>query len=404
MLDFDTAQRQLAVAVARPDPGQAQICALREAAGRILAAPFVAAIDLPQHDNSAMDGYAIRHVDHHGPDTRFPVQQRCYVGETPEPLQPGKATRLFTGSLIPAGADTVVMQEDCEEHDGVVCIRRLPAPGAYIRARAGDMAQGATLLPAGTRLGATQIAMLAAQGAAQVRVYPRLTVGILTTGDEIVPPGTPLQSAQTYNANGFMLAALLEGMGAVVQHMIHAADTQADLESALNRLAQDCDLILSIGGVSVGEKDLIKPAIEALGGKLDWWRVNMKPGKPVARADLYGKPLVCLPGNPVSSFVVYTLLVSPLVRSLQGRVEVFPSVDTGIARHEIANRENRTEFVRVRAQASDQHPHLLTAYPQQGSNIVSSLPWASGLAKIPAQTTVTAGSALEYYPLVLWTA
>jgi len=403
MLDFDTAQQRLALVAARPDPHRTELCALRHAAGRVLATPFVAAIDSPQHDNSAMDGYAIRYADYRGPEVRFPVQQRCYAGQAPEPLQPGQATRLFTGSLIPAGADTVVMQEDCEEIDGAVHIRQAPVQGAHIRQRAADMARGATLLPAGTLLGAAQIATLAAQGTAQVQVYPRLKIGILTTGDELVPPGMPLTASQTYNANGFMLAALLEGMGAVVPQMIHAADRQDDLESAFGRLVQDCDLVLSIGGVSVGEKDLVKPAIASLGGKLDWWRVNMKPGKPVALADLCGKPLVCLPGNPVSSFVVTTLLVSPLVRALQGRAHLFPTVYTGIAKHDIVNLEKRTEFVRVRAQQSDQHAHLLTAYPQQGSGIISSLPWASGLARIPAQTTVTAGSPLDYYPLSLWT-
>jgi len=401
MLDFDIAQQQLAVAAPRPE--RVEVCALRDAAGRVLAAPFLAALDLPQHDNSAMDGYAIRHQDYAGPQTRLPVQQRCYAGQVPDPLRPGHATRLFTGSLIPAGADTVVMQEDCVDADGMVCIRQAPVKGAYIRPRAGDMARGAILLSAGTRLGAAQIAMLAAQGAAQVQVYPRLCVGILTTGDELAPPGAPLAPAQTYNANGFMLAALLEGMGATVAHMLHAADAQGALEAALTRLARDCDLILSIGGVSVGEKDLVKPAIESLGGTMDWWRVNMKPGKPVALARLGGKPLVCLPGNPVSSFVVYTLLVSPLVRTLQGRADIFPAVYTGIAQHSITNAEGRTEFVRVRSEPAPQHPHGLTAYPQQGSNIVSSLPWASGLARIAAKTTVAAGSPLDYYPLALWT-
>jgi len=400
MLDFDAAQQQLAD-VATP-PTQVQTCDLRRAAGRILAAPFVAALDAPQHDNSAMDGYAIRHADYRGPDAGLPIQERCYAGQSPTPLQPGHATRLFTGSLIPAGADTVVMQEDCVETDDMVRIRQAPTRGAYIRRRAEDMARGTTLLSAGTVLGAAQIAMLAAQGAAQVQVYPQLKVGILTTGDELVPPGIPLEPSQTYNANGFMLAALLEGMGVRVVHMQHAADTQAALSAAFTRLAKDCDLILSIGGVSVGEKDLVKPAIESLGGTLTWWRVNMKPGKPVALAQLQGKPLVCLPGNPVSSFVVTTLLVSPLIRTLQGRAQRFAPIYTGVATHAITNAEHRTEFVRVRAEPSSQHVLALTAYPQQGSGIISALPWASGLARIAGNTTAPAGAPLDYYPLALW--
>jgi len=400
MLDFDTAQAQLVNAAPRPHTHET--CALRHCAGRVLAAPFIATLDLPPHDNSAMDGYALRHADVYYPDTRLPVQQRCYAGEVPAPLQAGKATRLFTGSLIPANADTVVMQEDCSETDGMLTIQSLPTPGAHIRRRASDMAQGSTLLPAGSLLGAAHIAVLAAQGAAHVPVYPRLKVGVLTTGDELIAPGKPLQTAQLYDTNGVMLAAMLNDMGAVVPHVLHAADTQNALTSALTRLQQDCNLILSVGGISVGEKDLVKPAITALGGQLDWWRVNMKPGKPVALARLGNTPLVCLPGNPVSAFVVFLLLVSPMVRAMQGRATVLPATETGTSAQDMANHNTRTEFVRVQAIPDGAQSKLLTHYPQQESNIISSLPWASGIARIPAQTVIPAGGSLIYYPFASW--
>lgn len=400
MLDFDTAQQQLAAA--GPRPRGAEPCALGDAAGRILAAPFVAAIDLPPHDNSAMDGYALRHADYQGPDTRLPVQQRCFAGQTPDPLLPGQATRLFTGSLIPPGADTVVMQEDCTETNGMLQIHRPPTPKAHVRYRGEDMALGQELLPAGIRLGAPEIAVLASQGAAQVQVYPRLKVGILTTGDELTPPGQPLGPSQIYNSNSPMLSTLVQGMGASASQVLHAADTESSLRDAFALLLRDCDLVLTVGGVSVGEKDLVKPVIESLGGTLDLWRVNIKPGKPVALARIDGKPVVCLPGNPVSAFAVFTLLVSPLVRAMQGRTQVFPEVHSGMPERDIANRGDRIEFMRVRALHNGPDTQLLTPYAQQGSGIISSLPWATGLARIPASTVIPAGSPVAYYSLAHW--
>lgn len=401
MLDFDQAQAQLAAAVTPPNI--TETCALHEAEGRVLAQTLFATLDLPPADNSAMDGYAVRHADYTS-GKALPVQQRCFAGDMPQPLLPGQAIRLFTGSLIPEGADTVVMQEDATEADDAVLINSLPQLGAHVRYRGEDVAAGAQLFAKGTVLRAAQIAVLASQGYAEVPVYPRLRVGVLTTGDELVTPGAPRGESQIYNSNGPMLAALARGLGAQVVRVEHAMDTAESLAAAFDTLLGDCDVVLTVGGVSVGEKDLVKPAIEARGGKLDLWRVRMKPGKPVALAHAEGKPIVCLPGNPVSAYVVFAMLVTPLLRTMQGRSDILPPTLHGRLVTERAFKETREEFLRVQAEFDAENLPLLRPYAQQGSGVISSLPWATGLARIPVATGAEQGSVVRYYDLSHWLA
>jgi molybdopterin molybdotransferase len=399
MLDFDTAQLQLARA--GTPPSTTETCALDQACGRVLAQTLFATLDLPPADNSAMDGYAIAFADY-APGRKLPVQQRSFAGEQPVPLIQGQATRLFTGSLIPAGADTVIMQENADEHDGYVLIKEPPAKGDHVRKQGEDVARETQLLAKGTLLGPGQIALLASQGYGQVQVYPVIKVGILTTGDELVMPGQPRANHQIFDSNGVMLGSLLARIGAHVVQIIHARDTEESLKDGFTRLLATCDLVLTIGGVSVGEKDLVKPVLESLGGSLDLWKVCMKPGKPVALARAQGKPVVCLPGNPVSAFVVYSLLVTPLIRTMQGRESVMPAVHWGVldtSRHFL---EKREEFLRVQLHARDTGLPGLEPYPQQGSNIISALAWADGLARVTPNTKVTGGSTLRYYPLSDW--
>jgi molybdopterin molybdotransferase len=401
MFDFDEAQKRLSEA--GPRPTRTESVPLDQAEGRVLARPVTAQVDLPPADNSAMDGYALRHADAQ-PGRRLPIQQRCYAGQAPEALNPGHAIRLFTGSLVPDNADTVVMQEDCEEADDTVVVHRAPALGAHMRRRGEDVTAGRELFAAGTRLGAAEIALIASQGLAAIDAWPVLRVGILTTGDELAAPGTPRRPEQIYNSNGPMLATLVRGLGAQATHVLHALDTPESLDRAFATLLAGCDLILTVGGVSVGEKDLVKPAIENAGGTLDLWRVRMKPGKPVALAHAHGKPIVCLPGNPVSAFAVFTLLVSPLVRTMQGRHAVMPRVLYGTLDAGRDFDEPREEFLRVRYEASAHGTGKLVPYPHQGSGVISSLPWADGLARIPANTHVTAGETVTYYDFKDWLA
>ncbi|OZI71186.1 molybdopterin molybdotransferase MoeA [Bordetella genomosp. 12] len=399
MMEFDQAQAQLAQAAAAI--ARRETLPLARLAGRVLAQDIRATLDLPPADNSAMDGYALRHADYQA-GRKLPVTQRIFAGDAPTALAPGQAARLFTGSLMPAGADTVVMQEDTHEADGHVEIRQAPTAGQHVRKRGEDTTAGQPLLTAGTVLQAAHIALLASQGLDQVEVYARLRVGILTTGDELVFPGSPRQAQQIYNSNGAMLAALAEGMGAEATHVLHARDDEASLSAAFERLLQDCDLILSVGGVSVGERDLVKPVLESMGATLVLWKVRMKPGKPVALAHIQGKPLVCLPGNPVSAYAVFTVLVSPLVRRMQGRSDTHPRVAWVPLRTEKTRRDGREEFLRVQYEAG-QAPQL-HAYAKQGSGVMSSLPWASGLARLPYDTDIADGTPVRYYDFRHWQA
>ena len=400
MLDFDTAQ--LTLAQAGQPPTATELCPIHQAGGRVLAQTLFATLDLPPADNSAMDGYAIRFADY-APGRALPVQQRCYAGQMPEALQPGQAIRLFTGSLMPAGADTVVMQENGQEANNQFTITVPPAQGDHVRLRGEDVRADDQLLPMGTRLGPGQIALLASQGYAEVPVFRPLRVSILTTGDELVPAGQPRAEHQIHDSNGPMLAALVGALDARVIAVHHACDTTESLEQAFTTLLPDCDLLLTVGGVSVGDKDLVKPVLESLGGQLDLWKVAMKPGKPVALAHIQGKPVVCLPGNPVSAFVVYSLLVTPLIRTLQGRIDPFPSVLHGILDTPASFNEKREEFLRVQIhdQGAGSLPGLVP-YALQGSNIIRSLDWAGALARIPAGTRVAGGDVVRYYDLKAW--
>ncbi|WP_419340884.1 gephyrin-like molybdotransferase Glp [Achromobacter sp. PD1] len=401
MLDFDQAQTLLANA-AGPLQRSEEV-SLADAADRVLAADLTATVDIPPADNSAMDGYALRVADW-GAGVRLPIQQRCYAGEMPEPLKPGHAIRLFTGSLIPEGADTVVMQEDTAEADGQVEISRAPKPGQHIRRRGEDTMAGAPLLAAGTVLEAAHVALMASQGLARVRVVGQLRVGILTTGDELVLPGQPRAAEQIYNSNGPMLAALARGMGALPVHVLHARDTEADLQAAFKTLLADCDLVVSVGGVSVGERDLVKPALASLGGELALWKVRMKPGKPVALAQIDGKPVVGLPGNPVSAYAVFTLLVTPLMRRMQGRDTLFPPTSLLPLRTEHPRQDGREEFLRVQRRLAEDGSAELVPYGHQGSGVISSLPWATGLARLPADVQVQDKDRVAYYDLRHWLA
>lgn len=399
MIDFDTAQAHLAARATSP---QTQETVRLEALnGRVLAMDIEARLDLPPADNSAMDGYAVRTADVTTAGTTLPIQQRCFAGQAPEPLRPGQAIRLFTGSVMPQGADAVLMQEDCQEADNQVTLGHLPKAGQYVRIKGEDMAHGQTVLRKGTLLGAPQIAVLAAQGFAGAPVFPRLSVGILTTGDELMAPGQPLRPAAIYDSNAPMLASLCLALGTAKPVVRHARDEAGAIERALTELASQCDLVLSVGGASVGEKDLVKPAIESLGGTLDLWRVRMKPGKPVALAELRGRPLVCLPGNPVSSFVVFALLVSPLIRGLQGRQTLFPPVRRGVLTDDRVKGGDREEFLRVRADLSAATTRL-TPYHQQSSGAISSLSWADALARIPVGFQARPEAEIAWYALADW--
>lgn len=390
-LSVTEARRRLLAGLARMDTGTERL-PLEDALGRILAHDLVAPMSVPARDNSAMDGYAVRMADL-GPDgdAELTVSQRIPAGVAPAPLPSGTAARIFTGAPVPEGADTVVMQEDCSETGGRVRIRRLSGAGANIRAAGEDIREGEAILKTGRRLRPEDIGLAASVGAAELEVGRRPRVAVLATGDELTPPGRPLPPGHIYNSNGPLAAALLRRLDCEPLPPRQVADTPEATRDALTRAAAEADLVLTSGGVSVGDEDHVKAAVEDL-GELTLWKVAMKPGKPLAFGRIGDTPFLGLPGNPVSLFATFLLFAAPAIRQLQGRTEAMPAptpVPAGFERERPGKRE---EYLRVRVENG-----RLRAYPHQGSGVLSSAVWADGLARIPAGAAVAEGDILDYF-------
>lgn len=389
-----------------------------EALGRVLAEDLVAPLDVPGMDNSAMDGYALRRADLLGPEGLarvLPVGQRVAAGHPGGPLAEGTAARLFTGAEIPPGADAVVPQEQAEAltlPDGRAAVRItvLPEPEAWIRRRGDDVRQGATVLATGTRLSAQALGLAASLGRATVQVRRRPRVALFSTGDELVMPGSlppeQLPRGAIYNSNRHTLRGLLQAAGAVVTDLGIVPDRREATREALRAAAEAHDLILTSGGVSVGEEDHLKPAVEAE-GRLDLWQVAMKPGKPLAFGAVRrpGAPgeargaaaealFMGLPGNPVSSFVTFLLAVRPVLRALEGEPVQAPRALQVPAAFDWPHPDRRREFLRARLDAAGQ-AHV---YPKQSSAVLTSAVWAEGLVDVAAGQVIRAGDPVPYLP------
>lgn len=397
MLDFDEAQKLVSEYISHTcDTEEINLAELNQ---RILATDIIATHDVPPADNSAMDGYAIKYTDL--TLGKLNIQSHVYAGQIPEPLLPGHAMRIFTGSLLPVGADTIVIQENCTVHANQISVNEAIGLGDFVRYRGEDMTVGACILKAGTRLHAGHIGMLAAQGHTTVTVYKTPRIGILTTGDEIIQPGAELPEASIYDSNTSLLTSLCQSLNIQSITRRHAADDLHDISHVLDDLCTICDVILTVGGVSVGDKDFIKPAIYQLGGKLDLWRVQMKPGKPMALATIRDKVLIGLPGNPVSAFVVFILLASPLIRKIQGETNIFRPVKKARIRLDKAiHNGSRTDFIRVKVNYNQAGRVILEPYHLQSSGAISSLAWADGLARLPVNAVINDGDELDWYEFV----
>ncbi len=380
-----------------PPAPPSETVALAAALGRVLAESVRANLDVPAYDNSAMDGYALdtRHV---AAGASLPLSQTIAAGHPGQPLAPGTVARIFTGAPIPSGVDAVVMQENCEARDSRVVINAVPRPGENIRRRGHDIARGTTVLPAGQRLRAQDLGLLASLGTQRIAVHRPLTVALLNTGDEVVAPGTPLAPGQLYDSNSYTLDALLQGLGFHVRKLGIVADTQAATASALQQASREADVIITTGGVSVGAEDHVRAAVEQL-GQLSLWKLAIKPGKPFSFGQVAGKPFFGLPGNPVAVFVTFVLLVRPFILRMQGakasEVPVFP-VTAGFAVEEAGSRQ---EYLRVRLVpklVNERRELVAELYPDQGSSVLTSLSWADGLAIVPVKTTVRPGDKLDY--------
>lgn len=366
---------------------------LLECLGRVLAADQVATMDVPSCDNSAMDGYAIRHADLAANQQELVVAQRIPAGYLGAALKAGTAARIFTGAAIPDQADTVVMQEDTELLGDVVRINCEVRPGQHIRPRGQDIASGSVVISRGKCLRPQDIGLLASLGRTEVEVYSRLKVAVMSTGDELVEPGQSLGEGQIYNSNRYTLSALLLSLGCdVLDGGIVGDDFDATCQQ-LQALAKDADVIVSSGGVSVGEEDHVKAAVESL-GQLALWKMNIKPGKPVAFGAVNGTPFFGLPGNPTSVFVTFSLMARPYLLRCQGRTQVEPVMVQGIANFEKLRSGIRQEYVRARV-VNNGAVAEVELYPNQSSGVLASTSWANALVVIAPGTTVARGDAVN---------
>jgi molybdopterin molybdotransferase len=370
-----------------------------EADGRVLAEDLVSALQVPPQDNSAMDGYAVRRAEIADEGVLLPVSQRVPAGAAPEPLKPGTAARIFTGAPVPPGADAIVMQEDTESPaEGQVRILRVPSAGQWIRRSGEDVTRGAVVLARGTRFGPAAQGLAAGIGRDRVPVARRPRVALFSTGDELVMPGQVAPEAMKpgaiYNSNRFFLRSLLARLGCEVDDLGIVPDQRDATVAALRAAARANDLILTSGGVSVGEEDHVKPAVQQL-GRLDLWQIAMKPGKPFAHGRIGEAHFIGLPGNPVSSFVTFVLLVRPFLLKLQGATQLLPARLQLPAHFDLLRPDRRREFLRVRRNAEGG----LELFPNQSSGVLTSMVWADGLVDNPGGQAIARGDPGSFLPL-----
>ncbi|WP_429363715.1 molybdopterin molybdotransferase MoeA [Paraburkholderia sp. MM5496-R1] len=378
-----------------------------DALNRVLATDVTSPLDVPPMNTSAMDGYAVRIADLvHG--SRLPVSQRIPAGHAPTPLAPNSAARIFTGATVPAGADAVVMQEQTEAAGDEVTIVHRPQAGEWITAQGADIRAGSVILPAGTRLTPQALGLAASVGCARLEVRRRVKVAVFFTGDELTMPGEPLKPGAIYNSNRFTLRGLLEKLGCEVTDYGIVADQLDATRATLREAAEAHDLILTCGGVSVGEEDHVKPAVEAE-GRLSMWQIAMKPGKPLAFGAVRrgaggaggangGEPaetfFIGLPGNPVSSFVTFLLFVRPFVLRLAGVQAVAPRALSLRADFTQGKADRRNEFLRARVNVAGG----LDLFANQSSAVLTSTVWGDGLVDNPPNHAISAGETVRFIP------
>jgi molybdopterin molybdotransferase len=396
MLEFEDALGRLLAGA--HSVGETESVPTQAAAGRVLATGLQSSIDVPPLDNTSMDGYALRCADVPASGAKLAVAQRIPAGSVGHTLAPGTAARIFTGAPVPAGADAVVMQELCAVDGDTLTVNHVPHVGEWIRRRGEDIAAGNEVLAPGTRLTAAHVGVAASVGAAQLTVYRRLRVALFSTGDELAMPGEPLKPGGIYNSNRYTLRALLEGLGCVVDDMGIVPDTRDATRAALRNAAAGNDLILTSGGVSVGEEDHVKPAVEAE-GSLDLWKISIKPGKPRAFGSVRrsaGKgaaAFIGLPGNPVSGFVTFLVLVRPFILKSQGATELRPRA-RGLQADFDCKGDPRREFLRARINDTGG----LDLFPNQSSGVLTSCTWADGLIDNLPRHAIVSGDTVRFLP------
>jgi molybdopterin molybdotransferase len=373
---------------------------LRDALGRVLAEPLIAGIDVPPHDNAAVDGYAVFHADL-APDnpTVLRLAGRAAAGHPhAADVKHGEAVRVFTGAPMPPGLDTVLMQEDCREERGAVTLPPGIRRGANRRFKGEDVKRGAAAIGAGKRLRPQEIGLAAALGVTELPVYRRLRVALLSTGDEVREPGGTLPPGAIYDANRYTLLALLAGLGCETEDFGILPDDRATVRSALERAAQGRDLVVSSGGMSTGEEDHVRAAVEAC-GKLHFWRLAIRPGRPVGMGHVAGVPFMGLPGNPVAVMVTFLLLARPLILRLAGAADIEPHVFRVAAGFDYPKKGSRAEYLRARLVRDADGAWTAQKYPRDGAGILSSLVDSDGLVAIgDTVRQVRQGEAVDFLP------
>lgn len=370
--------------------------AVSAALGRVLAEDVTSAIDVPPLANSAMDGYAIRLADvNAGGETRLKVCQRIPAGAVGEPIEPGCAARIFTGAPVPPNADAVIMQEQvCVDGDDI----RFSAgvePGQNIRAAGEDIRAGQVVLAGGTRLRPQELGLAASVGRDRLRVCRRPRVGIFFTGDELVEPGQPLQPGQIYDSNRYTMHGLLQALGCEIVDLGIVGDTLGQTLEALNKASLRTDLVITSGGVSVGEEDHVRAALEQL-GELEMWRIRIKPGKPLAFGFINDTAFLGLPGNPVSVFATFCLFVAPFIKQMTGAGQVLAQPIRVRAAFAWPKPDSRREFARARLRRDEDGGLTAELYPNQSSGVLMSTSWADGLVEIPEDRVIQPGDAVNY--------
>ncbi len=368
------------------------------ASGRVLAQAQYSTLDVPSLDNTSMDGYAVYAADCASGESRLPVSQRIPAGSVPQPLARGTAARIFTGAPIPPGADAVVMQEYCAQEGDAVVVRHRPAPGEWMRRVGEDIRAGSEILAAGMKLRPQDTGLAASVGVAALPLYRRLKVAVFFTGDELVMPGEPLPPGRIYNSNRFTLNGLLQLFGCEVADFGIVPDKLDATREVLRRAAAGNDLIITSGGVSVGEEDHVKPAVEAE-GRLDLWKIAVKPGRPLAFGEVNAGEarkahFIGLPGNPVSSFVTFLVFVRPFLLRCQGVAQVEPRSFALRADFDWPKPDSRREFLRARLNAAGG----LELYANQSSAVLTSTVWGDGLIDNPARQAIRRGDMVKFLP------
>jgi len=397
--------------------GETESIAVLDADGRFLAEDLISALQVPPQDNSAMDGYAVRTEDLQSPGAKLQVTQRIPAGHYGHALMPGEAARIFTGAPIPSGANAVVMQEDTQTLESennhpanpFVLVNLVPKQGQWIRRSGEDVRKGDVVLSQGTRLNPASLGLAASIGRANVRVIRKPRVALFSTGDELVMPGEVapenMRPGAIYNSNRFFLRALLMRAGCAVTDLGIVPDNLSDTLKVLKAAAQDHDLVLTSGGVSVGEEDHVKPAVEQL-GRLNLWQISMKPGKPFAFGQLNvpstskqaGAYFMGLPGNPVSSYVTFQLLVRPFLMALQGQGQTASKSFLLQANFDFPKPDKRREFLRVQRNAAG----TLDLFSNQSSGVLTSVVWGDGVIDNPSLQAIQHGDWVRFLPFAEW--